>query len=113
MGGKIVRTIGIARARFKIGMMNLGYSIRRLAQLKRVAAAPVSANTGGVRWCCAKGPRGRPPASKRFQIHERCNRSLNWQKLPKAGIVRGAPDFEPTVTCSKIKRPPIAGQPFA
>jgi transposase, IS5 family len=24
MGGKIVRTIGIARARFKIGMMNLG-----------------------------------------------------------------------------------------
>ena len=25
MGGKIVRTIGIARARFKIGMMNLGY----------------------------------------------------------------------------------------
>ena len=28
MGGKIVRTIGIARARFKIGMMNLGYNIR-------------------------------------------------------------------------------------
>jgi hypothetical protein len=24
-GGKIVRTIGIARARFKIGMMNLRY----------------------------------------------------------------------------------------
>src|SRR5213595_3481996 len=40
MGGKIVRTIGIARARFKIGMMNLGYNIRRLVQLKRVAAAP-------------------------------------------------------------------------
>jgi transposase, IS5 family len=32
MGGKIVRTIGIARARFKIGMMNLGYNIRRLGQ---------------------------------------------------------------------------------
>jgi Transposase DDE domain len=29
MGGKIVRTIGIARARLKIGMMNLGYNIRR------------------------------------------------------------------------------------
>ena len=29
MGGKIVRTIGIVRARFKIGMMNLGYNIRR------------------------------------------------------------------------------------
>jgi IS5 family transposase len=40
MGGKIVRTIGIARARFKIGMMNLGYNIRRLVQLERVAAAP-------------------------------------------------------------------------
>jgi hypothetical protein len=39
MGGKIVRTIGIVRAKFKIGMMNLGYSIRRLAQLNRVAAA--------------------------------------------------------------------------
>ena len=41
MGGKIVRTIGIARARFKIGMMNLGYNIRRLVQLERMAAAPV------------------------------------------------------------------------
>ena len=40
MGGKIVRTIGIARARFKIGMMNLGYNIRRLVHLERVAAAP-------------------------------------------------------------------------
>jgi hypothetical protein len=34
-----VRTIGIARARFKIGMMNLGYNICRLVQLERVAAA--------------------------------------------------------------------------
>ena len=41
MGGKIVRSIGIVRARFKIGMMNLGYNIRRLVQLKRMAAAPV------------------------------------------------------------------------
>jgi IS5 family transposase len=40
MGGKIVRTIGIARARLKIGMMNLGYNIRRLVQIKRAAAAP-------------------------------------------------------------------------
>ena len=39
MGGKIVRTIGIARARFKIGMMNLGYNIRRLVQLERIAPA--------------------------------------------------------------------------
>ena len=40
MGRKIVRTIGMARARFKIGMMNLGYNIRRLVQLERMAAAP-------------------------------------------------------------------------
>ena len=40
MGRKIVRTIGMARARFKIGMMNLGYNIRRLVQLERLAAAP-------------------------------------------------------------------------
>jgi len=40
VGRKIVRTIGIARARFKIGMMNLGYNMRRLVQLERVAAAP-------------------------------------------------------------------------
>ena len=40
MGGKIVRTIGMVRARFKIGMMNLGYNMCRLVQLERVAAAP-------------------------------------------------------------------------
>ena len=40
MGRKIVRTVGIARARFKIGMMNLGYNMRRLTVLARVKAAP-------------------------------------------------------------------------
>ena len=40
MGRKIVRTIGMARARFKIGMMNLGYNISRLVQLQRMAATP-------------------------------------------------------------------------
>jgi IS5 family transposase len=40
MGGKIVRTIGMVRSRFKIGMMNLGYNISRLVQLERMAAAP-------------------------------------------------------------------------
>jgi hypothetical protein len=28
MGAKVVRTIGLARARFKIGMMNLGYNMQ-------------------------------------------------------------------------------------
>ena len=40
MGGKFVRTIGIARARAKIGMMNLVYNMRRLVQLERMAPAP-------------------------------------------------------------------------
>ncbi|MFZ1101334.1 MAG: IS5 family transposase, partial [Hyphomicrobiaceae bacterium] len=39
MGAKIVRTVGAARARFKVGMMNLGYNMRRLVQLERMAAA--------------------------------------------------------------------------
>jgi|SRR6516162_534760 len=39
MGGKIVRTIGIVRARVKIGMMNLVYNMRRFIQLEGMAAA--------------------------------------------------------------------------
>lgn len=34
MGRMLVRTIGVVRARFKIGMMNLTYKLRRLAWLK-------------------------------------------------------------------------------
>jgi IS5 family transposase len=37
MGGKIVRTIGLVRAKAKIGMMNLAYNIRRFATLERLA----------------------------------------------------------------------------
>jgi transposase, IS5 family len=38
-GGRIVRTIGIVRARTKIGLQNLAYNIRRLVTLDRLAAA--------------------------------------------------------------------------
>jgi transposase, IS5 family len=38
-GGRIVRTIGIVRARAKIGLQNLAYNIRRLVTLKRIATA--------------------------------------------------------------------------
>jgi transposase, IS5 family len=38
-GGRIVRTIGIARAKAKIGLQNLAYNIRRLVTLERMAAA--------------------------------------------------------------------------
>jgi len=39
MGAKIVRTIGMARARMKIGMQNLAYNMRRFVTLERMAAA--------------------------------------------------------------------------
>jgi transposase, IS5 family len=42
MGGKIVRTIGIARARVKIGMMNLVYNMHRLVQLERIGRVRLS-----------------------------------------------------------------------
>jgi len=35
MGGHLVRTIGLARATVKIGMMNLVYNMRRVLQLIR------------------------------------------------------------------------------
>ena len=38
-GGRIVRTIGIVRARAKIGLQNFTYNIRRLMTLDRMAAA--------------------------------------------------------------------------
>src|ERR1043165_1813737 len=39
VGGRIVRTIGIVRARAKIGLQNLAYNIRRLVTLERLSAA--------------------------------------------------------------------------
>jgi IS5 family transposase len=38
-GGRLVRTIGIVRARLKIGLQNFVYNVRRLATLERMAAA--------------------------------------------------------------------------
>lgn len=38
MGGKLLRTIGLARARMKIGMQNLAYNMSRLVHLDRAAA---------------------------------------------------------------------------
>ena len=40
MGGTIVRTIGLARAKARIGMKNLAYNIRRLGQLQRLNPGP-------------------------------------------------------------------------
>jgi len=38
-GGRLVRTIGIVRARARIGLANLVYNIRRLVILERIAKA--------------------------------------------------------------------------
>ena len=38
-GGRLVRTIGIVRARTKIGLQNFVHNIRRLATLERMAVA--------------------------------------------------------------------------
>ena len=42
MGGHIVRTIGLARAKIKIGLMNLAYNMKRLGQLLRYGCKSVS-----------------------------------------------------------------------
>ena len=39
MGAELVRTIGIVRARCKIGMTNLDYNMRRFVCHERMAAA--------------------------------------------------------------------------
>ena len=40
MGGTLVRTIGLVRAKAKIGMKNLAYNMRRLVQLRRLDPCP-------------------------------------------------------------------------
>ncbi len=40
MGGALVRTIGLVRAKAKIGMKNLAYNMRRLVQLRRLNPDP-------------------------------------------------------------------------
>ena len=40
MGGTLVRSIGIVRAKARIGLKNLTYNMRRLVQLERLTVAP-------------------------------------------------------------------------
>ncbi len=40
MGRTLVRTIGLVRAKAKIGMKNLAYNMRRLCQLRRINPNP-------------------------------------------------------------------------
>ena len=39
MGGTLLRSVGLARAKARIGLKNLAYNMRRLVQLNRLAAA--------------------------------------------------------------------------
>ena len=39
MGGTLVRSIGLVRARARIGLKNLAYNMRRLVHLQRLATA--------------------------------------------------------------------------
>ena len=39
MGGTLVRSVGLVRAKARIGLKNLAYNMRRLVQLERLAAA--------------------------------------------------------------------------
>ena len=57
MGGKIVRTIGIARARLKIGMMNLRLQHASPGSARADSAGRLSALTGGVRVSCKRPAR--------------------------------------------------------
>src|SRR4029077_1724898 len=64
MAAELVRTIGIVRARCKIGMTNLVYNMRRFVCLERMAAA---AGSTGAPWVSAGGAGGRksPPKTRR------------------------------------------------
>ncbi|MGE0039505.1 MAG: transposase [Sphingomonadaceae bacterium] len=54
-GSRLARTIGIVRARTKIGLQNLVYNIRRLVTLERMAAAQRPAADHGARQMAGNG----------------------------------------------------------
>jgi hypothetical protein len=43
----LVRTIGLIRAKAKIGMKNLAYNMRRLVQLRRINPSPAWTHRSG------------------------------------------------------------------
>jgi hypothetical protein len=50
MGGTLVRSIGIARAKTRIGLKNLAYNMRRAVQLDSLAAARGPTWSYGRKW---------------------------------------------------------------
>ena len=49
MGGALVRSVGLARAKARIGLKNLAYNMRRLVQLERLFGGGVTILRGGDR----------------------------------------------------------------
>ena len=73
MGGTLVRTIGIVRAKAKIGMKNIAYNMRRLGQLQRLNPNPA--------W--QKGPESRALRHK-TEFRHRIPQTLSASKRRKA-----------------------------
>jgi hypothetical protein len=46
MGGTLVRSMGIVRAKARIGSKNMAYNMRRAVQLDRLAAARAPTSAG-------------------------------------------------------------------
>ncbi len=91
MGGVIVRTIGLARAKAKVGMNNLAYDLRRLVQLQRCNHLRPAWRKGG-RTC---GPSReverialKRPRDGHKTAHEPASEQLNANCKPVAGVRR-------------------------
>ena len=54
MGGTLVRTIGLARAKARIGIKNLACNMRRLGQLRRINPCPACPRSSKIR---PRGPK--------------------------------------------------------
>lgn len=48
MNGHIIRTIGLERAKVKIGLLNLTYNMRRLVQLTAIATRRLAGRAAGL-----------------------------------------------------------------
>jgi len=86
MGGKIVRTIGIVASESKIGMMNLGYNIRRLVQLERWQLHPLECAHGRSRYGIVQRTARRRPSVKRSPIGDSLGTSAATAARLKAEI---------------------------
>ena len=76
MGRKVVRTIGLVRAKMKIGMQNLVYNMRRFVTLERMAAAK------SPTWRQIDMQPRTPPAPRSGARQKPKNRSIKTRNAP-------------------------------